>query len=461
MAYEVILPKLGQTVEEGRIVEWLKAEGDPVERGEVLFTVETDKAVLDVEATRKGFLRKKLYGEGELLPVLTVVALITRTADEPLDAEAPTGAPPTTASAPAEAAVPEMAAVQQPGEVVQPTEGRLFASPRAKKLAVDAGINLALVSGSGPNGRIIERDVVAYIETAPKATPVAQYVAEQLGVDLRTVTGTGPDGRITKSDVEAVVAPAAVEAVKVEVPEPVVAVPVPAPAKPSLKEIPMTGIRGIIAQRMHESHIVTAPVTLTMEVDATHLVTLREKLKASFADELGFNLGYNDLLFKMVAKGLREFPYMNSRLIGDTIHQLDEINIGLAIDTERGLLVPNVRDVDHKGLLDIAREVKGLVSRGRSGKSLPDELVGGTFTITNMGMMDIDAFTPIINFPEVAILGVGRIKEVPAVYNGEITIRKMMWLSLTVDHRLVDGAPAARFLQYMKKLIEEPYLLLA
>ena len=198
-----------------------------------------------------------------------------------------------------------------------------------------------------------------------------------------------------------------------------------------------------------------------MEVDATDFVTLREQLKASFADELGFNLGYNDLLFKVVAKALRAFPYVNARLVGSTIVELAEINIGLAIDTDRGLMVPNIQNVDQKGLLDISREMRDLVARGRAGRSLPDELTNGTFTISNMGMMDIDAFTPIINFPETAILGVGRIKPVPAVYKGEIAIRKMMWLSLTVDHRLVDGAPGARFLQYIKKLIEEPYLLLA
>lgn len=460
MAYEVILPKLGQTVEEGRIVEWLKAEGDQVDRGDVLFTVETDKAVLDVEATRKGYLRKILFGEGELLNVLTVVALITKTADEPLD-EVPSGATPEGAAVkePETAGTP-VASVQQPAADVQPASGgRIFASPRAKKLARDEGVNLASISGSGPDGRIIERDVVAYIATAPKATPVAQRVAEQLGVDLRMVTGTGPQGRITKGDVQASVAPPETAPVVAAEPQPVIAVP--APTKPALKETPLSGIRGIIAQRMHESHMETAPVTLTMEVDATDFVALREQLKLSLADELGFNLGYNDLLFKVTAKALRAFPFINARLVGSTIVELAEINIGLAIDTDRGLMVPNVQDVDKKGLLDISRELRGLVARGRSGKSLPDELVNGTFTISNMGMMDVDAFTPIINFPEAAILGIGRIKPVPAVYKGEIAIRKMMWLSLTVDHRLVDGAPGARFLQYLKKLIEEPYLLLA
>ncbi len=460
MAYEVILPKLGQTVEEGRIVEWIKAEGDQVDRGDVLFTVETDKAVLDVESTKKGYLRKILFGEGELLNVLTVVALITRTADEPLDVVPAGDAPDSDAGEEPETADTPVESVQQPQAGEQPaSEGRIFASPRAKKLARNEGVNLALLNGSGPNGRIIERDVSAYIETAPKATPVAQRIADQLGVDLRTITGTGPQGRITKADVQAAVAPPEAAPVTPVPTQPVVVAP--APSKPVLKETPLSGVRGIIAQRMHESHMVTAPLTLTMEVDATEFVVLREQLKVSLADELGFNLGYNDLLFKITAKALRAFPYMNARLVESTIYQLDEIHIGLAMDTERGLLVPNVQDVDKKGLLDVAKEIRGAIGRARTGKSLPDELTNGTFTITNMGMMDVDAFTPIINYPETGILGVGRIKPVPAVFNGEIAIRKMMWLSLTFDHRLVDGAPAARFLQYIKKLIEEPYLLLA
>ncbi|MCD6285649.1 MAG: 2-oxo acid dehydrogenase subunit E2 [Anaerolineae bacterium] len=469
--YEIILPKLGQTVEEGRIVEWLKEEGDAVDRGDVLFTVETDKAVLDVEATRKGVLRKILVGEGELRPVLTVVGLITRKADDPLE-EA--GAP---AEAPVVSELPmpaKMAGAVAPSGEKPARIGRLFASPRARKFAREHSVAIEDVKGTGPKGRIVERDVMDYLASSPAgvpaASPVAQRLAADLGVDLRTLTGTGPQGRIVKADVEAAAA--------LVVPE----VPVPAPAAPAvvapeaavaevggtLAEVPLSGIRAVIAQRMHESHQVTAPVTLTMEVDATTFVVLRESLKDSLAEELGFNLGYNDLLVKLSAKALRQFPYMNAQLDeaggvagGGVIRHLDAVHVGLAVDTERGLLVPHVSNADRKGLVEIARDIRAMAERARTGRSLPDELSGGTFTITNLGMYEVDGFTPIINYPEAAILGVGRIKATPAVVDGEITVRQMVWLSLTFDHRLVDGAPAARFLQYIKRLIEEPYLLLA
>jgi pyruvate dehydrogenase E2 component (dihydrolipoamide acetyltransferase) len=404
MVTEVILPKLGQTMEEGTVVEWLKQEGEPVQRGEVLFMVETDKATLEVEAPARGFLRKILVPVGETVPVLTVVALITKTADEDISAdELPVRVPGS------EFQVDEALEPTTEPETSKP-ETRVFASPRARRLAREKGVDLAQVTGSGPDGRIVERDVVDYLEALPKATPSA---------------------------------------------------PAPARAAKAVAEVPMSGVRAVIAQRMHESHQTTAPVTLTTEADATAFVELRERLKASLADELGFNIGYNDLLIKLIAQALRQFPYMNARLDGEVIRQLSEIHIALAVDTDRGLLVPVIRNADHKGVAKIAREVREVVERARTGKALPDELSGSTFTITNLGMHEIDAFTPIINLPETAILGIGRIKARPAVVEGELCVRQTMWLSLTFDHRLVDGGPAARFLQYIKNLIEDPCLWLA
>jgi pyruvate dehydrogenase E2 component (dihydrolipoamide acetyltransferase) len=461
MIREVILPKLGQTMEEGTIVEWLKREGDPVQRGEVLFTTESDKATLEVESPGKGFLRKILVPVGDTVPVLTVVGLITRTADEDISAY---GAGPQASdirSQVAEAAVPvelEAEAEVETGVLAKHSVSeRIFASPRARKLAREKGVDLVVVAGSGPNGRIVERDVTVYLEARPKATPVARRLAEQAGLDLAQVTGAGPGGRITKEDVEQALArraPSEIEAP--EVLEPV------APPTGALE--PMTGVRAIVAQRLVESHQTTAPVTLTTEVDATEFVVLREQLKASLAEELDFALRYNDLLIKVVARALLEFPYMNVRLEGGEeggIRHLDAVHVALAVDTERGLLVPLVRDADRKGLVEIARELRELIERARVGKALPDEMSGSTFTITNLGMHEIDAFTPIINLPEAAILGVGRIKARPAVVEGELCVRQTMWLSLTFDHRLVDGAPAARFLKRVKQLIEQPFLLLA
>jgi pyruvate dehydrogenase E2 component (dihydrolipoamide acetyltransferase) len=286
----------------------------------------------------------------------------------------------------------------------------------------------------------------------PKATPVAQKMAAEMAVDLRTVTGTGEGGKITKDDV--------IQAAAVQPP----AVPAPTGerALPEvLERVPLKGVRGVIARRMAESVHTTARVTLMTEVDATEFVALRERLKARVTEQWGFTPGYNDLLAMIAAHALREFPYMNARLSADgqAIEHLRDVNMGMAVDTERGLVVPVIRNADAKNLRQFGMEFRELVERARIGKSLPDDLSGGTFTITNLGMHKIEAFTPIINLPEAAILGVGRIAPKPAVKDNEIVIRQMWTLSLVFDHRLNDGAPAARFLNYICELIEEPYLL--
>ena len=212
---------------------------------------------------------------------------------------------------------------------------------------------------------------------------------------------------------------------------------------------------------MGDSVHTTARVTLVTEVDATEFVTMRQRLKASVAEEWGFAPGYNDLLAIIVAKALRQHPYMNARLAPDAIEYLAHVNLGMAVDTERGLLVPNIKDADTKSLRQFGTEFRELAGKARSGRVQPDAISDGTFTITSLGPFDIDAFTPVINLPEAAILGVGRIAPKPAVLDGEIVARQMWTLSLVFDHRIIDGAPAARFLQYIKHVIEEPYLLLA
>jgi pyruvate dehydrogenase E2 component (dihydrolipoamide acetyltransferase) len=219
-------------------------------------------------------------------------------------------------------------------------------------------------------------------------------------------------------------------------------------------------IRRVIAQRMSQSAQATAAVTLTTEVDATELVHLREQLKAHVEQQTGQSLSYNVLLAKLAAIALREFPYMLSRLVGDGIQIPDAINIGVAMDTERGLLVPVLRSVDSKGLIVLSQEAAALTEKARTGAVGSDDMAGGVFTITNLGVFGIDAFTPIINLPECAILGVGRIAQKPAVWQGQVAIRSMVVLSLTFDHRLVDGAPAARFLQRLSQLVQNPYVVL-
>lgn len=402
MLTEVKLPRFGEMMEEATVTQWMKHEGERVEQGEVLLLVETEKASLEVESPASGFLRKILASEGETVPVQSVVALIAESADEDV-----------------------------PG---QPAPVR----PDAEE-----------VSNQWREARPLTSQPKA---SAPKITPVAQRLAAQLGVDLAAIEGSGPRGRITRADVE-----------RIRDTQHKKRRPTPPSGSEIASEVPMRGVRARIAQRMHLAHQATAPVTLATEVEATELVETRQRLNASLGEERGPDLGYNDLLVKLVAHALREFSYMNARLeakeAGDTtdgaILHLDEVHIGLAVDTERGLLVPVIRNPDRKSLHQIAEERQSLVERARSGKALPEELTGSTFTITNLGMHGIDLFTPIINMPEAAILGVGRVKPRPAVVEGKICVRQVMWLSLTFDHRLIDGAPAARFLQHLNELVQD------
>ena len=453
MITEIILPKLGQTMEEGAIIEWFKKEGDSVKRGDVLFSVESDKAVLEVEATARGFLRKILVQKEQVVPVLTVVALITRKAEEDITTYSESGslplvAKPTENEVKAEPAAASFDGVEEATRSASPQ--RIFVSPRARRAANEKGVDLTQVPGTGPGGRVVEQDVLSFIVSRPKVTPVAARAAEDLGVDLATVNGTGFNGRIMKEDVVAVTA---------QFPDPA---PLGLAETPTAESVPVTGLRRIIAERMAASNTQTAPVTLVTEADATAFVAAREQLKATVSDEWGFAPGYNDLLGLIVSRALREFPYMNARLSADgtTIERLTYVNLGMAVDTERGLLVPVIRDADQKGLREFGTEFRALVELARVGKSLPDDLAGGTFTITNLGVFDIDAFTPIINLPEAAILGVGRIQSKAVFKDGELVELQMWTLSMTFDHRLVDGGPAARFLQRIKQLVENPYLLL-
>ena len=446
MATEFFVPKLGQTVEQVTLVKWLVEDGAKVDFGQEVMEVETDKAIFPVEANAKGYIHIGPFNEGEVLPVLTVVALIGKETDT-FSAGTPA---PAMDSAPVESPAPEMAVTS--ALTVAEVGERTFVSPRARKLADDKGVDLTQVKPSGYEGiRVAERDVLAYLASAPKAaelpkvTPVAQKMAAVTGVDLHTITGSGPGGKIVKNDVARAIPQPAINNLQAEI----------------LERIPLKGVRAIIADRMAASVHTTARVTLVTEVDATEFVAARTRIKQKVEKEWGFAPGYNDLLAKILAVALRQFPYMNARLAPDAIEIMSHVNIGMAVDTERGLLVPVIRDVDQKKLRQLGEEFHILAEKARSGRALPDDLSGGTFTITNLGMYDIDAFTPVINLPEVAILGVGRIAPKPVARGDQVVIRQMWTLSLVFDHRLVDGAPAARFVQYIKQLIEEPYLLLA
>lgn len=459
MAEEFFIPKLGQTVEQVTLVKWLVSEGDKVAQGQEICEVETDKAVFPVEANTKGYFHMGPFKEGEVLPVLTVVGIIGKETDKFDSVEARV----LEESVPGEKVAMSPVAEVPPATTTPAAPAEVFASPRARNLAAEKGVDLTRVTPSGYGGiRAVERDVIAYLASVPKVTPVAQKVAAAAGIDLRAVTGTGPGGKIVKDDVLRVAEIVEKPSGAVEKPSGVSGLPLTAVAE-VLERIPIKGVRGLIAERMGTSVHTTARVTLFMEVDATEFVAVRERLKAKVSDEWGFTPAYNDLLVKIVAVALAKFPYMNARLSAnaDAIELLGPIHIGQAVDTERGLLVPVIRNADQKNLRQLGMEFREMADRARRGRSQLDELSGGTFTVTNLGMYEVDAFTPVINLPEVAILAVGRIASKVVPYHGEVAVRQMMTLSLVFDHRLVDGAPAARFLQYVKQVIEEPYLLIA
>jgi pyruvate dehydrogenase E2 component (dihydrolipoamide acetyltransferase) len=400
--FEVVMPRLGLTMTEARIMEWLKPEGAWVEKGEPLFVLEHEKATLEIESPASGRLHILVPVE-KVVPILTPIAVLEGSgATQLLKVEA------------------------------------VRATPKARRLARAQGISLEGLAGSGMRGMVAAADVQAFLKARPgvKASPLAQKVAQEMGVELASIAGSGPRGQVMRRDVERTTS-----------------APARSAASSGLAALP--GLRGIIARRLSASWVERPQVTLTTEADASSLVALRQQVEA----EWNITISYNAFLIKLIARALREYPYINARLTASGIQLLPEINIGLAVDTERGLLVPVVHDPDRKSFFEIQNELTPLTQRALEGRSLPDDLTGGTFTLTNLGMYEIDAFTPVINPPECAILGVGRIISRPVGLNGQIVLRDMLALSLSFDHRLVDGAPAARFLQRVKTLIERCFLI--
>jgi pyruvate dehydrogenase E2 component (dihydrolipoamide acetyltransferase) len=454
MAFEVTMPRLGWNMEVGTLATWRKHDGETVAIGEILFEVESDKAVQELEALESGVLRIPPDSPvlGAQVPVGTVLAYLVKPGEAvPFQTKPAAGAPALPAEYRAPAPAPAAEALHREGRM-QPA-----VSPRAAHVAGELGVNWKMLTGSGRTGRIVERDVRQAAALRPAAvdatssarvSPVARRVAEALGVDLAQLAARQPGKRIERTDVEA----AARGAAQPEAPAPKAAAPAGG------RTVPISQVRRVTAERMAAAAHTTAPVTLTTEADATELVRLRQQLKGNGASVVP---SYNDLLAKLAAQALTEHPQLNARFEGDAIVQPAAVNIGIAVDTERGLWVPVVRDVQAKSLRQVAEAAARLIEQVRSGHVSPDDLQGGTFTITNLGMYEIDAFSPIINLPECAVLGVGRIVAKQVVVDPEmerVTIRRMMSLSLTFDHRLVDGAPAARFLQQIKLYVEKPYL---
>ena len=448
MAIELRMLQMDQTMTKGKIGKWLVKEGDTVTQGQPLLEIETDKVVHEQESPTDGVIAQLLAEEGANVPVNAILAII--------------GAP---GEAVARVEIGAATAQPTPAQPEQPkatpsTTTDIKASPAARQLAEKLAIDLTEVNASGPGGRVLESDVQRYIDLrgeAPaaetsrlKASPLARRLAKEHGLDLSSMMGSGPDGRIVRDDVLQAASAA---------PTPTAPVVETAAPQQATEVISMSGIREIIAERMTLSVQTNASVTLHTEVDATAFVELRGMLNDKLqAREV--SLTYTDLLVKVVANALGEHPRLNATLTDAGIQLLSEINIGVAVALEDGLVVPVVRNADKERLSEISVQVRAFAERARGNQLTPGELQGGTFTITNLGNFGIDAFTPIINPPESAILGVGRILKKPVVHDDEIVIRSMLTLSLTFDHRVIDGAPAAQFLQTVAGYIQDPYLLL-
>lgn len=446
MATEILLVKAGMTMTEGAVAEWHVLDGGEVRGGELLYRMETEKIELEVEAEASGVVRHAVRAGTKTAPGELIGYILAP--GEPL----PPGfiAPPPTASG-----------------TTASRGSELPSSPIARRLAREAGIDLGLISGSGPGGRITEADVSRF-KSAPKqtvaalrppgqpreilASPLARRLAERLQVDLLSVSGTGPGGRITQEDVEAARArptpTGAVSAQRLS----------PGEHHPG-DRIPVRGMRKVIVERMRASLQEMAQLTMGMDVAMDASVALRAQLIDEWAEE-GVRPSYTDLVLKAVGKALGLHPLLNSTMHETEIELLGDVHVGMAVAVTGGLLVPVIRNADRLTLKDIAVESSRLAEAARTGTLSLDEMAGGTFSVTALGMAGIDFFTPVVNPPNVAILGVGRIRDAVA-WEGERPVRRqVMTLSLTIDHRVVDGVPGAAFLGTVRELLEAPYRLL-
>jgi pyruvate dehydrogenase E2 component (dihydrolipoamide acetyltransferase) len=449
MAVEVFMPKMSDHMESGEIIRWLVKEGDHVEQGQIIMEVMTDKVVADFEAPATGILKGIRPGAdaGATVPVGITFAFIADP-DEPVPP-----LPPLTLGAGAPAAA-EVA--PSPG----PTEaGQIRTTPVVRRMARDLGVDLALVHGTGPDGRIREEDVRAFVDAqkAPpaeesagvRASPMARRIARDLGVDLAKVPGTGPGGRIREEDVRAFA----------DAQKTVAAAPVPAAVPEDL--IDLSPIQRLTGQRMLES-VQTAPqFALNISADMTNALWLREALMERVVAETGERLSVTALLVKIVSAALADCPRANASFENGRIKLQRHINVGVAVGTDDGLVVPVVTDADQKTLTQIAREIKAFQDKAEKMRFANEDLSGGTFTVSNLGMVGIDRFDAIINPPQAAILAVGRVVKTPvAMPDDTVALRPMMSLTLTVDHRAMDGLQGARFLADVKQKIERPYFLL-
>jgi pyruvate dehydrogenase E2 component (dihydrolipoamide acetyltransferase) len=479
MATEFLMPKLGLTMEEGTILEWLVDDGAIITPGTPVLRIETDKVESDVEAPAQGrFVRTAAVGD--TFACGAVIGYLLAEGEEPPAAQAP----PSPAVTPTASPTPVSAPVPVPAEPVAATraDGRVIASPNARRVAAEMGVDLRFVRGTGPGGRIVSEDVEAAATagtarpaaapTPGRAMPLARTVvpgspvpasfaarqlADLLGVDLGFVAPDPIDGRVTRDGVAAYVRARLAELAPPP-PAPVAATPAPvAPAAlPPAMQAPtqvvrLSGMRGTIAKRMHTSLQQMAQLTLFMDADLDAVVADRNARKAA-----GNAPGFTDYIVAAAARALRAHPVVNSQVTDDGIALLPEVHVGMAVAVESGLMVPVVRNTDQRSLDDLSAETTRLAEAARTGSLALAELEGGTFSVSALGMFGVDGFTPVINPPNTAILGVGRLRDDVVVVDGQVSTTKRLTLSLTWDHRVFDGAPAAQFCQTIVQLLADP-----
>jgi len=449
------MPKAGSEMEEGEIVQWFKNEGDHVEEGEVLLEIVTDKVNMEVEAEATGTLLKILAQAGDVVPVVQTIAWI----GEP--GEKIPGASESGEVAPAETIIEKKVDYTPVKEVEKVDYSGLRATPAARAYARKKGIDLSKVKGSGPKGRIHKDDVLDYkLNSKVKISPLAERIAKIEGINTESIVGTGPNGKIMKADIMAVLHGATkVEAApKAEV----------APKAPNenqwgvVETVPMSPMRKVISKRMSESYFSAPTFVVNVEVDMTELLALRKKVVDAIIEETGKKATVTDFISLAVIKSLMKHPYVNASLSSDEkeMYLHHYVNLSIAVGMDSGLVVPVIKGADKMSLKELVVASKEITTKALNGKLKPDEMADSTFTISNLGMYGVKSFVPIINQPNTAILGVSATVPKPVVYNGEVTVRPIMTLTLTADHRVVDGLEGAKFMKTLKEAIENPLSLL-
>ena len=458
MATKVVMEALSPTMEEGRLVKWLKNEGDAVKSGETLAEVETDKAVMELVARGEGVLRKRIMAEGDTAPVGTLLAVIAAP-DEDIGAivgAAGGGAAPAAAAAPAAGTPAPEQVVAQTRESAGATsvprapaeaQGEASAPPQEKV----AGTAAPAPRATAPSAPATEQAAHAGDGGRTRSSPLARRLATERGLDLGQLRGSGPAGRIVKRDIEAAVAAGA------QAPAARAAAAPPVAREGDYTEIPLTQIRKTIARRLGESIGPIPTFYLTAELDLGRVTELRAAMLEQ-GDE--YRVSVNDIVLKAVATALAQHPEVNAHWLGDRIREWNRVHLGMAVATDDGLIVPVIFDADRKRLSEISREARELAKRARERKLKPEEFTGSTFSVSNLGMFGIDQFTAIINPPESGILAIGAAEDRAIVENGEVVVRKRMRVTMSCDHRVIDGAVGARFLQTLRRMIENPLMLI-